>query len=369
MIKEEKYHILIVDDSIHNLQVVGKMLNAEKYDSVFAESGREAITLLQDGLLPDVILLDIMMPEMDGFAFKKQLNVNKDWVKIPVIVISALQEMDNKAMAFGLGCVDYMVKPINKVEVNSRVDVQIKMKEQHQTLIEKNEQLALANSTREKIFSVISHDLRTSVGNVRTIFRYILDQTIDPVDSRELLVNAEISSGNASDLLDNLLYWAKSQQEKIVCKKESVDVEEMITDIVYIEKNRMEKKNISFSQDIPTAYSFNTDKILLSIIIRNLLGNAIKFTPSKGHISIFVQKKGEDSVKILVKDNGIGMSPENLTIINSHKVLSTLGTNEEKGTGVGLLLIRDCIKACGGSLNIQSNIGEGSEFIINLPVK
>jgi len=306
------------------------------------------------------------MPEMDGFAFKRKLNIIPNGEKIPVIVISALQEQDNKALAFGLGCVDYMVKPINKAEVNSRVDVQIKMIEQQEQLLEQNRQLAEANRTREKIFSIISHDLRTSLGNIRTIFKYILDKTIKPDDARDLIINAEITSGNAFNLLDNLLYWAKSQQGQIIYKSEKVNVDEVIENIAIVEQNSMNKKHLSFKKNIGKDYTIITDKVLFSIAFRNLLVNAIKFTADGGEISIFKREK-EDSVELIVKDSGIGISKENLNKINSNRLITTIGTDEEKGTGLGMVLIKDCIDACKGELTVKSKVGVGSEFIITLP--
>ncbi|NOR87501.1 MAG: response regulator [Bacteroidales bacterium] len=358
--------ILIIDDSITNLQVVGKILEKDNFQVILAESGEAALKIIENKEIPDVILLDIMMPEMDGFAFKRILNENADWVKIPVIVISALHEQDDKSIAFGLGCVDYMVKPFNKDEIVNRVHVQIKIKEQQKQLIAINQELKEANLARDKIFSIISHDLRTSIGNIRNVFQFMIDGLIDPDEDKDLILDAEITSRNTYNLLDNLLYWAKSQQGQIVYKPELVNVLRVINGVAEMEKGSMLSKQIEYIESVDSDLFVWSDKVLFTIIVRNLLVNAIKFTPSAGRISIVSNAK-DGKVKLSVIDSGVGIDEESIDKIMKNEVFTTTGTNNEKGTGLGLVLVKDCIQKSNGTFNLKSKVGQGSEFVIQLP--
>jgi len=362
------YSILIVDDSVTNLQVVGKMLDEKKYQVFTAESGIDALKLVREEIIPDIILLDIMMPGMDGFEFKGKLNENPEWSKIPVIVISALHEQDNKSIAFNIGCVDYMVKPINKSEVINRIDVQIKMKEQREELSRINKELITANLTREKIFSIISHDLRTSIGNLRNVFKFMIDGLIDIDEDKELILDAEITSRNTYNLLENLLYWAKSQQGQIVYRPELVNVSRVVSTVLEIEKGSIVIKNIECIDNVEPDLFVWTDKVLLTIIIRNLIGNAIKFSNEGGEIKVVAQVDG-DTMNLSVIDNGVGINNENLEKLNSQTMFTTTGTLNEKGTGLGLVLVKDCVVKCKGKFSIKSELGKGSEFSIELPIE
>lgn len=363
-----KQKVLIIDDYISNLQIFEKILSKGNYDVSYSESGSHAIGLLGNGYLPDIILLDLMMPVMDGYSFKKEINKNPDWAQIPVIIISALEEQVNKSEAFELGCVDFMVKPISKNELLHRVNVQIQYKKQQEDLKIINKELVNANHNREKIFSIISHDLRSSVGNLKNVFQYILDGSIDLEEDKELILDAEITSRNTFNLLENLLYWAKSQQGQIKCRPELVNLAREVTSIAEIENGSVLSKNINLTVEIASDIFVWVDPILLTIIIRNLIVNAIKFTETEGHIHITTEIK-DQQVTFSVIDDGLGMSKRQLEKLRSDVSFTTIGTHNEKGTGLGLMLVKEFVKQSNGLLEIKSEKGKGSRFNIVLPMK
>jgi two-component system sensor histidine kinase/response regulator len=365
---ENEKKILIVDDSITNLRVIEKMLERDRMKVTFSYSGREALELLNNGYLPDLILLDIMMPGMNGFSFKRKLNETEKLKNIPVIVISALQEQESKSIAFDLGCVDFMVKPINKQEVLHRIKVQFNFKQQQIRLNEINKELEESNKTRDKIFSIISHDLRTSVGNIRNVFKFMIDGLIDPNEDKDLILDAEISSRNTFNLLDNLLYWAKSQQGTLAYNPESVSLSRTISTLLDMEKGSIVIKNLEIIESVPDDLFVWSDKVLLTISLKNLIANAIKFTPENGRISLIGQAI-DGKVKLSIVDTGAGISEKNLQLIKDGKSFTTPGTNNEKGTGLGLALVKDCMRICNGKLEVKSKAGSGSEFSLYLPIE
>lgn len=355
--------VLIVDDSPNNQRIIGTILSSKNYNLAYALSGQEALDFI-DKKTPDLILLDIMMPGMDGFEVKSILN--KDAIKreIPVIFITALEEPENKVKGFELGGRDYLVKPINKLEVLARVKAHLLIKEQSMQLIEANKKLQKANQTRDKIFSVISHDLRTSVGNMRNVFRFMLDGMVDPVEDRDIIFDAEITSRHTFNLLENLLYWAKSQQGNIKIHQEMVDVEEAVSDVFDQEMGSAINKSIKLIKDIEPSLMVYADRITLNIILRNLLINAIKFTPEEGEISI-IAKEETDGVHISVHDNGMGMSRDDIAkILQKTEAFSKKGTNHERGTGLGLVIVGEFLEMNGGDIHITSTIGKGSVFTV-----
>lgn len=365
--QSQQKKILIIDDSLANLQVIGKLLEKDNYQITFAESGKIALDLLKEGGIPDVILLDIMMPGMDGFTFKRKINADNELSKIPVIVISALKEQENKSIAFELGCVDYIVKPVYKTEVLNRINVQLKIIEQSKELSRINKELAQSNIDKDKIFSIISHDLRSSIGNIKNVFKFIIDGLIDPEVDKDLLIDAEITSRNTFNLLENLLYWAKSQQGQIINRPELVNVSRLVSSVVEMERGSMISKNIEFIESIDSNLFIWSDKVLFTIVIRNLLVNAIKFTNDGGRISI-VSKKEHQFAKISVIDNGVGMDSESLEKLKLEESFTTKGTRNEKGTGLGLFLVKEFIVKCNGKFEVKSKLGVGSEFIVMLPI-
>lgn len=363
---ENQRQILIVDDSPNNQRIIGTILSDKKYKLAFASSGKDAFDSIHTKK-PDLILLDIMMPEMDGFEVKAKLNADPLLKEIPVIFITALEEPENKAKGFDLGGRDYLVKPINKLEVLARVNAQLLIQDQKSELLRINKELQIANDTREKIFSVISHDLRTSVGNMRNVFRFMLDGMIDPVEDRDIIFDAEVTSRHTYNLLENLLYWAKSQQGNIKIYQENVDVEDAINDVLDQEMASATNKSITIKTEVANGLKLFGDRITLNIILRNLLINAIKFTQDEGEIHITANETSE-GINIAIKDNGVGMSASDIKkILERTEAFSKKGTNQERGTGLGLVIAGEFLELNKGRLSIKSELNKGSEFRVIFP--
>ncbi|MDA3906701.1 MAG: hybrid sensor histidine kinase/response regulator [Bacteroidales bacterium] len=358
--------ILIVDDSPNNQRIIGSILSDNKYQLAYAAGGKEALDFVEKQI-PDLILLDIMMPVIDGFVVKAKLNENPLYKEIPVIFITALEEPENKAKGFELGGRDYLVKPINKLEVLARVKSQLLIQDQKSELVKINNELQIANDTREKIFSVISHDLRTSIGNMRNVFRFMLDGMVDPVEDRDIIFDAEVTSRHTFNLLENLLYWAKSQQGNIKIYRENVDVDDAVNEVFDQEIGSATNKSIKLTKKIEKGLKLFGDRITLNIILRNLLINAIKFTPEEGDVEI-IAKEINDGISIAIKDNGVGMSASDIEkILQKTEAFSKKGTNQERGTGLGLVIAGEFLELNNARIEITSKIDQGSEFTVIFP--
>jgi two-component system, sensor histidine kinase and response regulator len=357
--------ILIVDDVPKNIQLLGSILKEEAYDIEFATSGKDALEWLSSKKF-DLVLLDIMMPEMDGFEVCKRIKENPFTREIAVIFLTAKADFQSVIQGFEYGAVDYITKPYHRKELLMRVRT-------HLTIQLQRKQLELSNVFEKKIFSVIGHDLRSPMGNIRSYIDAFLssnDNLNDEVVS--LLKDIYLLSDNAFNLLENLLNWAKSQSGGIVCRSQPGNVSLLIENVLALFSLQAENKGIILryiAKDQTQGY-FDTE--LISIVLRNLISNAIKFTPHKGSVTIethYAKEKDKERLVICISDSGIGMSAETIdNILNKNVHFTTYGTDNEKGSGLGLHLCKEFVALNHGHISIKSKPGQGSSFYVSLPV-
>ncbi len=240
--------------------------------------------------------------------------------------------------------------------------------EREQKLQEKTEELMAMNRMKDKLFSIIAHDLRGPIGNTGNLVRLLIDGDIsDPEEVRKTLKMVYASSESIYLILENLLAWSDSRRKEIPFNPYLGNLSPLFQETVDLYSGALQLKNIK-SQIIsqPEVIAF-FDTAMIQTILRNLFSNAMKFTPSGGQITIGARKI-ENQVLVFVKDTGIGMSPENLkALLISTSGMSSEGTNKEKGHGLGLLLCKEMIIRHGDNLSITSKVNEGSTFSFRLP--
>lgn len=229
-------------------------------------------------------------------------------------------------------------------------------------------ELSAINKTKDKIFAIISHDLRSPLGTIKNLLDLIIAKHADPQLFYDNLPAFKDSVEYIHFTLSNLLNWANSQMHGFKLSPEWIDIADLIQDNLNLTIYNIQEKNISIHVDVPTDLSFSTDKNNLNLLIRNFLGNAIKYTPKHGEIHIkarIIQEK----LKIHIKDTGIGMSNEMISKILSNKEYqnSRYGTMGEKGTGIGLVLCVEVIAALKGTLQIHSEENKGTDIGFELP--
>jgi len=361
----EAQSILIVDDVPKNIQLLGSILKQEDYELEFATSGKEALEWLASKRF-DLVLLDIMMPEMDGLDICRRIKENPSTREISVIFLTAKVDTQSIINGFEVGAVDYITKPFNAKELLMRVKT-------HLTIQNQRKQIEQKNAYEKKIFSVIGHDLRSPVGNIRTYIDAFLmvSENMDK-NTRVLLKDLYILADNAFSLLENILNWAKSQSGNITCRPQHENIPEMIHIIIKLFSIQAETKNIKLEYNGPKEMHAYVDRELISSVIRNLISNALKFTPRKGKVMISVEMRkrhGKNKVQVQVKDTGVGISSESIDkMLKKNIHFTTYGTDNEKGSGLGLQLCKEFIHLNKGELWIESKIGKGSSFYISLPV-
>ncbi len=354
--------VLIVDDMAKNIQLVAKFLTDEGYNLFFAQSGEAA--LKQFGSRDfDLVLLDVMMPGMDGFEVCRRMKENEKNKMIPIIFLTARTDDDAIKKGFAIGGVDYITKPFNPVELVARVKTHINLRLRERELND-------LNTTKDTLLSIISHDLKTPFFNIMGLGELILKSydEYDDAMKKELISNIVESSRISHNLLDNLLNWIRVQTGKIKFSPESILMKDLIIEVTQLLQTQINSKEVNLEVEIPSAMRVFADPNMLKTIIRNLLSNAVKYTPRGGNVSIkSVEEK--DAVTTFVKDNGIGMSDETLeSLFKSKLVSSTPGTENESGSGFGLIIIKEFIEIHKGTIMVESEPGKGTTFRFTLPV-
>ena len=231
-----------------------------------------------------------------------------------------------------------------------------------------NERLKLESSLRfkNKVLSVIAHDLKNPVASVAQ-FSDLLVTKPELVNKQSILNSLQESSQAAVTLLDNLLYWGRSQADELIVSPGEFDVEKLIRNVKSLFLHMATQKEIRFLTEVTPRLSAYADKALVNIVVRNLVSNSIKFTPRKGSINIKAHQEGK-VIRLSVIDTGIGINPDILEQFLTHGHLGTSsGTEREIGTGFGLQLVKDLVEKNGGNLHIESKPNEGSKFTFTLP--
>jgi len=230
-----------------------------------------------------------------------------------------------------------------------------------------NRMLEADNKTKDKLLSIISHDLRNPLVNTKGILNLVNQGMVPEDQAKQLLLQLETQYMGTTSLLDNLLFWLKGQMAGKNLDRSNVVIFQLVKGLEDEHKMLLVRKNIEFNNALHPQMFVHADKEMIRIVLRNLISNAIKFTPEHGSIDIRAEQSGTDSL-IYVEDTGIGMSKETIDKVNAKQYYTTAGTSMEKGSGFGLMLCSDLINRHDGSLTIESIPGKGSRFIIKLPI-
>lgn len=243
-----------------------------------------------------------------------------------------------------------------KTELNHKADLLEKQKEE----------LVELNGLKNKLFSIISHDLKSPMYALRTLFRNVKEYNLSAKEIKELVPDVLNDLNYTIGLMDNLLIWAKSQMQGHQVYKETIDVTPLIEDVIHLLRLPAEAKQLSIQQHTEGSVYVYADKDMIHLVLRNLISNAIKFTPQCGTITVSA-KENPSFTEVFVKDSGTGISPEEMQKINSASFYTTHGTAAESGTGLGLMLCKEFLSKNSGKLHIESEPGKGSTFSFTLP--
>jgi CheY-like chemotaxis protein len=382
---EETQDILVVDDTPANLQLLTGMLKKRGYKVRPVPSGKLAIQAVQKQK-PDLILLDINMPEMNGYEVCEHLKADETLKEIPVLFISALDETIDKIKAFAAGGVDYVTKPFQFEEVEARVHthlklrrLQIELERQNRQLQEKEMALTIAKETadagnraKSDFLANMSHELRTPLNAIIGFSEGLLERADrHPLSDhqKDRLTKINKSGQHLLVLINKILDTASVEAGKTQVYPTSFDLETLVGEISGMADELIKSKPqvrymIDMEKDLPPIVS---DRDMLKQILLNLISNAVKFT-EHGSIKFWVRRDGK-TLLLSVEDTGMGIPEEHMDHIfeKFYQVPGTVGASL-KGTGLGLSICKKYSSLLGGTLTLRSIEGQGSTFSLCIPI-
>lgn len=383
-----KENILIVDDTPANLQLLAQMLSEQEYKVRLAQDGTMALMSVQSSP-PDLILLDILMPEMNGYEVCSQLKASPLTKDIPIIFISALNEVFDKVKAFEFGGVDYITKPFQVQEVLARVEHQLHIRRLTKQLLERNARLAEEiqkrhiaelevrralekekelNELKSYFVSMVSHEFRNPLTAIIGFANFLKDyaQELPKEKHQEYLNQIEIGAQRMNTLLNDVLVIGQSQAGKLEFKPVLLDVEDFCRDLVQeIKLGSGTEHTIIFSSlsQFPKVY---IDTNLLRQILTNLLSNAIKYSPKDSTVTFELEYHNKEVI-FKITDKGIGISPEDQQqLFDSFHRGRNVG--RISGTGLGLTIVKNAVDLHGGKIAVESEVGVGTISTVSIPL-
>ncbi len=375
-----KGKVLVIEDSDSIRGYIQKVLKFSGLETEEAQDGTIGLRKTEE-FMPDIVLCDIVMPGIDGFEVCKRLKSNSITKDIPIIFLSSITQSKDIVKGFELGIVDYVTKPFNDYELLSRVNTHIDVKKSrdiidlqryelkkiNDELDSRNTQLQKLNDSKDKIFSIISHDLRGPIGSFENVLEILSGDMLSDIEKTELMDELKEQSKSIHQMLENLLQWSLSQRKEIYFKPLNVSVSEIAESVAHLLSSGARKKNIEIEIAVDEDIKAFADPDMLNLIIRNLVSNAIKFTPENGLITFTIYAK-TGYVEFHVKDTGVGIPEENIDkIFKNNEYFTTRGTNYEKGSGLGLRLCKEFVEKHGGKIWAERRKDIGTDFIFTLP--
>ncbi|MGE0085641.1 MAG: response regulator [Desulfococcaceae bacterium] len=355
----KKPRILIVDDTQGNIQILGTILLKEGYQVNVARNGMQALGLVEK-ILPDLILLDIMMPEMDGYETCRHLKSSPQTKDIPVIFLTARTDTDDIVKGFESGAVDYITKPFNATELLVRVNTHLDLKFS-------KDMIETVSNERKELLHILCHDLSNTFHSIMCLLTLLKNYE----KFEELKPYLLSSANNGMEIIRLVRNMRALEEHKL--KIEDIFFSEVLAQSYSLLKDRFAAKEIELEINAGENLKIRAERIsFVNSVLNNIFTNSVKFSHRKSKIAVTAGTKG-DFAEISIRDYGIGMSQKMLrNIFDISKAASRPGTEGETGTGFGMHLIRKFMTAYGGSIEILSKAQEenlqdhGTEVILRL---
>lgn len=366
--KEQKFLVLVVDDNPVNIQVVGEHIRKEGIDVSISTSGAKALQIAESRK-PDLILLDVMMPGMDGYEVCTKLKENDETKNIPVIFLTAKVSPDSIIEGFSKGAVDYITKPFNSEELMARVKTHLTLKHFKDQIAEQNKKLNLLNVEKNEFLGIAAHDLKNPIYSISMLGKLLRDEPdMKPDEVKEYATDIVTSTERMLELISALLDINAIEQGKVKFHFDNYDIAEIADQTIFQYKERAKSKDITLHINRPDGeLKAYCDRNGIVQTLDNLVSNAIKFSPHGKNIYLNIEDAGED-YKIIVKDEGPGISEDDMKkLFGKFTKLSARPTGDEHSTGLGLSIVKQYVENMGGRVWCESTLGQGASFIVKIP--
>lgn len=387
--------ILIVDDTPTNVEILLGMLE-ESFDTSFALSGRQALELIKRTGNPDLILLDVMMPEMDGYAVCAALKADPETRDIPVIFVTARADVESEMRALAAGGVDFVHKPVNQAILRARVSLHLELKRRERELRAANEELARhrdhledlvearvrelaqardeaesANRAKSVFLTTIGHEFLTPLHQILGL-AYLAKQEARDEHARARLEALERAAQRLHQLIHNLLTLSRAESERLELKETDFELQALCDQVLARATQAARSKGLEIEQriELETPLWLRGDAEHLAQVLDALLSNAVKFS-ERGRVRLSVepleQRPHAIRLRFAVEDQGIGIAPEiKARLFEPFRQGDGSLTRRHEGMGLGLALTKRLVNLMGGEIGVESELGQGSTFWFSL---
>jgi two-component system sensor histidine kinase/response regulator len=368
--KAQGGRMLVVDDIEANVRLLSRILKNAGHEISTAQSGQEALEKVLSEP-PDVVLLDVMMPGMDGFEVCRRLRADPQTSTLPIVMVTALQETEDRVKALEAGADDFLTKPVDSVEVVARVRSLLRVKRGRDELEKSYADLRRAESLRDDLSEMLVHDLRTPLTTLLGPLEMLEGEQFGPLNEtqREVASMSARSGYRLLYLVNELLDISKMEGGRMTLQPREVDLrktsEEAIEQVAVVHSANQSRIAIEYSNDVPPIIA---DEDLLRRVLINLLGNAIKFTPRDGYITLGIELQDND-ILMWVRDTGEGVpAADQERIFEKFGQVESRKAGRKMSTGLGLTFCKLAVEAHGGRIWLESAPGQGSTFFFTLPL-
>lgn len=351
--------VLLIDDEPQQIHLVASILQEKMFKVKVLVNANEVFAFLEEKI-PDLILLDIMMPEINGIELCKQIKADTRFASIPIIFLTAISDSETIINAFSAGGQDYVSKPVNERELLARVEVHLELKC-------KAEKLEEAYREIESFNYMVCHDLKSPLFAIKSLVRFLNDEfhTCSEEDARRFLSGLNEKATESIQLIEKLSELSKVSSEPL--SKENINMKELFVDLLVTLVEENKDRDINYS--ISTLPQVSGDRILLKQVVYNILSNAFKYTSPRKYSIVDIEyiENNEEHV-FCVSDNGVGF---NMTYSNRlFNMFHRLHTKKDfEGTGTGLAIAKKIVTRHGGKIWIESELDKGTKVFFSLPLR
>ncbi len=361
-----KAKILIVDDQLIVRELLKGLLISEGYELAFAANGPEALAQLEQ-IKPDVILLDVMMPGMDGFEVCQRLKADEQWQHVPIILITALDSKADLVRGLDAGADDFLPKPVNSLELRARVRSMLRIKKQF-------DELQATLQLREDMAAMIVHDIRTPLTVIRGISELLKDGIITS-DSSQDIEAIHNQSLRLEAFTTEMLMLAKMEHGQLILNRTAVNINQLVLEVQEHHKIVAQRRRNKLVINLPPGEppQIYLDANLFGRIVDNLLSNALKFSPPQSTVTTVVEypeqtgaEKPTPSLRFKVLDEGPGIPKAHRDSIFDKFKIVDLKKNDVAQVGLGLTFCKLAVEAHGGRIFVEANQPRGAVFTVEI---
>jgi signal transduction histidine kinase len=369
--------VLVVDDDPVVRALMRATLENGGFSVLEAADGIEGCELYEKHR-PDLMLVDVVMPRMDGYALCQELRSRQESAYVPIVVATSLDVVPSIARAYDAGATDFIPKPVNWLVLNHRVRYILRasrafeeLRRNQQRLIIAKEMAEAANRSKDDFLANMSHELRTPLNAIIGFSGMMSDQMFGPLNEKYREYTAIIgdSGKHLLAIITDILDWAKADANRLTVSKEPVDLQRVMNlSRMVVQEMARNAKVVCQYEIVPTLPQLSGDSAKITQILVNLLSNAIKFTPAGGRVHLKVEQCGTGGVTFRITDTGIGMTADQIPIALSPFGQVDTGFNRKyDGIGLGLPLTKRLIELHDGTIDIISEPGRGTQVTVRFP--